>query len=113
MVHLVDEPTALTVTNPRTGLSVTHTRQLHPTNKDLAFACPMGEDPVLIDFRAAVGAAEEEGKAPEGQLQRLPLATTLAADATAAAVETTQKSKKKGEPKEGCLTYFSEELRIL
>ena len=61
----------------------------------------MGEDPVLIDFRAVEGAVVEEGKAPEGQLQRLPLATTLAADATAAAAapESTVPDKSKSKKK--------------
>jgi COMPASS component SWD1 len=52
--------------------------QLHPTNKQLALACPMGEDPVLIDYLD-----EQE----EGAVRRLPLASSLAAEAKKAGDE--------------------------
>ena len=95
LVILWDVESGMIVRKNEFDAAVTYA-QLHPTNKDLAFACPMGEDPVLIDFTAVDGNAAEEGKAPEGKLQRLPLAAALAADATAAAAENTHKSKKKG-----------------
>lgn len=49
--------------------------QLHPTNKQLALACPMGEDPAMIDYK---------GEQEEGIVRRLPLANSLAPDDTAA-----------------------------
>ena len=68
--------------------------QLHPTNRDLAFACVVGEDPALLDF-AAEDAAVAEGEVQEGRVQRLPLASTLTAAAAAGAEEEGAAAAKK------------------
>ena len=68
--------------------------QLHPTNRDLAFACVVGEDPALLDF-AAEDAAVADGEVQEGRVQRLPLASTLTAAAAAGAGEEGAAAAKK------------------